>query len=94
MREIAENACYDAQDLEVLKIPAGVCKIGDMAFAFCDQLRDVEIRVADPAQVEVGLMAFFSVAGTPRTLRVPKGSSKLYKKSEQWQDLAKKIIEQ
>ena len=94
VREIAENACYDAQDLEVLKIPAGVRKIGDMAFAFCDQLRDVEIRVADPAQVEVGLMAFFSVAGTPRTLRVPKGSSKLYKKSEQWQDLAKKIIEQ
>ena len=94
VREIAENACYDAQDLEVLKIPAGVHKIGDMAFAFCDQLRDVEIRVADPAQVEVGLMAFFSVAGTPRTLRVPKGSSKLYKKSEQWQDLAKKIIEQ
>ncbi len=94
VREIAENACYDAQDLEVLKIPAGVRKIGDMAFAFCDQLRDVEIRVADPAQIEVGLMAFFSVAGTPRTLRVPKGSSKLYKKSEQWQDLAKKIIEQ
>ena len=94
VREIAENACYDAQDLEVLKIPAGIRKIGDMAFAFCDQLRDVEIRVADPAQVEVGLMAFFSVAGTPRTLRVPKGSSKLYKKSEQWQDLAKKIIEQ
>ena len=94
VREITENACYDAQDLEVLKIPAGVRKIGDMAFAFCDQLRDVEIRVADPAQVEVGLMAFFSVAGTPRTLRVPKGSSKLYKKSEQWQDLAKKIIEQ
>ena len=94
VREIAENACYDAQDLEVLKIPAGVRKIGDMAFAFCDQLRDVEIRVADPTQVEVGLMAFFSVAGTPRTLRVPKGSSKLYKKSEQWQDLAKKIIEQ
>lgn len=94
VREIAENACYDAQDLEVLKIPAGVRKIGDMAFAFCDQLRDVEIRVADPAQVEVGLMAFFSVAGTLRTLRVPKGSSKLYKKSEQWQDLAKKIIEQ
>ncbi|WP_298542299.1 leucine-rich repeat domain-containing protein [uncultured Porphyromonas sp.] len=94
VREIAENACYDAQDLEVLKIPAGVHKIGDMAFAFCDQLRDVEIRVADPAQIEVGLMAFFSVAGTPRTLRVPKGSSKLYKKSEQWQDLAKKIIEQ
>ena len=94
VREITENACYDAQDLEVLKIPAGVCKIGDMAFAFCDQLRDVEIRVADPTQVEVGLMAFFSVAGTPRTLRVPKGSSKLYKKSEQWQDLAKKIIEQ
>ena len=94
VREIAENACYDAQDLEVLKIPAGVRKIGDMAFAFCDHLRDVEIRVADPAQVEVGLMAFFSVAGTPRTLRVPKGSSKLYKKSEQWQDLAKKIIEQ
>ena len=94
VREIAENACYDAQNLEVLKIPAGIRKIGDMAFAFCDQLRDVEIRVADPAQVEVGLMAFFSVAGTPRTLRVPKGSSKLYKKSEQWQDLAKKIIEQ
>lgn len=94
VREIAENACYDAQDLEVLKIPAGVRKIGDMAFAFCDQIRDVEIRVADPAQIEVGLMAFFSVAGTPRTLRVPKGSSKLYKKSEQWQDLAKKIIEQ
>lgn len=94
VREIAENACYDAQDLEVLKIPAGIRKIGDMAFAFCDQLRDVEIRVADPTQVEVGLMAFFSVAGTPRTLRVPKGSSKLYKKSEQWQDLAKKIIEQ
>ena len=94
VQEIAENAGYDAQDLEVLKIPAGVRKIGDMAFAFCDQLRDVEIRVADPAQVEVGLMAFFSVAGTPRTLRVPKGSSKLYKKSEQWQDLAKKIIEQ
>lgn len=94
VREIAENACYDAQDLEVLKIPAGVRKIGDMAFAFCDQLRDVEIRLADPAQIEVGLMAFFSVAGTPRTLRVPKGSSKLYKKSEQWQDLAKKIIEQ
>ena len=94
VREIAENACYDAQDLEVLKIPAGVRKIGDMAFAFCDQLRDVEIRVADPAQVEVGLMAFFSVAGTPRTLRVPKGSSKLYKKSEQWQDLAHKIVEQ
>lgn len=94
VQEIAENACYDAQDLEVLKIPAGIRKIGDMAFAFCDQLRDVEIRVADPAQIEVGLMAFFSVAGTPRTLRVPKGSSKLYKKSEQWQDLAKKIIEQ
>lgn len=94
VQEIAENAGYDAQDLEILKIPAGVRKIGDMAFAFCDQLRDVEIRVADPAQIEVGLMAFFSVAGTPRTLRVPKGSSKLYKKSEQWQDLAKKIIEQ
>lgn len=94
VQEIAENAGYDAQDLEILKIPAEVRKIGDMAFAFCDQLRDVEIRVADPAQIEVGLMAFFSVAGTPRTLRVPKGSSKLYKKSEQWQDLAKKIIEQ
>lgn len=94
VQEIAENAGYDAQDLEILKIPAGVRKIGDMAFAFCDQLRDVEIRVADPAQMEVGLMVFFSVAGTPRTLRVPKGSSKLYKKSEQWQDLAKKIIEQ
>ena len=94
VREIAENACYDAQDLEVLKIPAGVRKIGDMAFAFCDKLRDVEIRVADPAQIEVGMMAFFSVAGTPRTLRVPQGSCKLYEKSEQWQDLAHKIVEQ
>lgn len=94
VQEIAEYACYDAQDLEVLKISAGVRKIGDMAFAFCDKLRDVEIRVADPAQIEVGMMAFFSVAGTPRTLRVPQGSRKLYEKSEQWQDLAQKIIEQ
>ena len=94
VQEIAEYACYDAQDLEVLKIPAGVRKIGDMAFAFCDKLRDVEIRVADPAQIEVGMMAFFSVAGTPRTLRVPQGSRKLYEKSEQWQDLAHKIVEQ
>ena len=94
VREIAEYACYDAQYLEVLKIPAGVRKIGDMAFAFCDKLCDVEIRVADPAQIEVGMMAFFSVAGTPRTLRVPQGSCKLYEKSEQWQDLAHKIVEQ
>lgn len=94
VREIAENACYDAQDLEVLKIPEGVRKIGDMAFAFCDQLRDVEIRVADPSQIEIGLMAFFSVAGTPRTLRVPKGSRKLYEKSEPWQDFTHKIVEQ
>ena len=94
VQEIAEYACYDAQDLEVLKIPAGARKIGDMAFAFCDKLRDVEIRVADPAQIEVGMMAFFSVAGTPRTLRVPQGSRKLYEKSEQWQDLAQKIVEQ
>ena len=94
VQEIAEYACYDAQDLEVLKISAGVRKIGDMAFAFCDKLREVEIRVADPAQIEVGMMGFFSVAGTPRTLRVPQGSRKLYEKSEQWQDLAQKIIEQ
>lgn len=94
VQEIAEYACYDAQYLEVLKIPAGVRKIGDMAFAFCDNLCDVEIRVADPAQIEVGMMAFFSVAGTPRTLRVPQGSCKLYEKSEQWQDLAHKIVEQ
>lgn len=94
VQEIAEYACYDAQDLEVLKISAGVRKIGDMAFAFCDKLRDVELQATDPAQIEVGMMAFFSVAGTPRTLRVPQGSHKLYEKSEQWQDLAQKIIEQ
>ncbi|WP_417145653.1 leucine-rich repeat protein [Porphyromonas sp.] len=94
VREIAEYACYDAQYLEVLKIPAGVRKIGDMAFAFYDKLRDVELQATDPAQIEVGMMAFFSVAGTPRTLRVPQGSCKLYEKSEQWQDLAHKIVEQ
>ena len=94
MQEIAENACYDAQDLEVLKIPAGVRKIGDMAFAFCDKLRDVEIRETDPAQIEVGLMAFFSVAGTPRTLRVPQGSRELYEKSEPWLGFTSHIVEQ
>ena len=94
VQEIAEYACYDAQNLEVLEIPAGVRKIGNLAFVFCDKLRDVEIRVADPAQIEVGMMAFFSVAGTPRTLRVPQGSRTLYEKSEQWQDLAQKIVEQ
>ena len=93
VQEIAENAGYDAQDLEVLVIPESVRKIGDMAFAFCDQLRKVEIRVADPAQVEVGLMTLFSVAGTPRKLIVPKGSSKLYKKSESWLEFTSNIVE-
>ena len=93
VQEIAENAGYDAQKLEVLVIPESVRKIGDMAFAFCDQLRKVEIRVADPAQVEVGLMTLFSVAGTPRKLIVPKGSSKLYKKSESWLEFTSNIVE-
>ena len=93
VQEIAENAGYDAQDLEVLVIPESVRKIGDMAFAFCDQLRKVEIRVADPAQVEVGIMALFSVAGTARKLSVPKGSSKLYKKSESWLEFTSNIVE-
>ena len=93
VQEIAENAGYDAQDLEVLVIPQSVRKIGDMAFAFCDQLRKVEIRVADPAQVEVGIMALFSVAGTARKLSVPKGSSKLYKKSESWLEFTSNIVE-
>ena len=93
VQEIAENAGYDAQDLEVLVIPESVRKIGDMAFAFCDKLRKVEIRVADPAQVEVGIMALFSVAGTARKLIVPKGSSKLYKKSESWLEFTSNIVE-
>ena len=93
VQEIAENAGYDAQDLEVLVIPESVRKIGDLAFAFCDKLRKVEIRVADPAQVEVGIMAMFSVAGTPRKLIVPKGSSKFYKKSESWLEFTSNIVE-
>lgn len=93
VQEIAENAGYDAQDLEVLVIPESVRKIGDMAFAFCDKLRKVEIRVADPAQVEVGIMALFSVAGTARKLIVPKGSSKLYKKNESWLEFTSNIVE-
>lgn len=93
VQEVAEYACYNAQNLEVLKIPAGVRKIGDLAFAFCDQLRKVEIRVADPAQVEVGLMALFSVVGTARKLIVPKESSKLYKKSESWLEFTSNIVE-
>lgn len=94
VQEIAEYACYDAQHLEVLKIPAGVRKIGDLAFAFCDKLREVELQATDPAQIEVGMMAFFSVAGTPRTLRVPRGSRKLYEMNELWQDYSHKIVEQ
>ena len=93
VQEIAENAGYDAQDLEVLVIPESVRKIGDMAFAFCDKLRKVEIRVADPALVEVGIMALFSVAGTARKLIVPKGCSKLYKKSESWLEFTSNIVE-
>ena len=53
----------------------------------------MEIRVADPAQVEVGIMALFSVAGTARKLIVPKGSSKLYKKSESWLEFTSNIVE-
>lgn len=94
VQEIAEYACYDAQNLKVLEIPAGVRKIGDLAFAFCDKLREVELQATDPAQIEVGMMAFFSVADTPRKLRVPRGSRKLYEKSEQWQDYSHKIVEQ
>ena len=65
-----------------------------MAFAFCDKLRDVELQATDPAQIEVGMMAFFSVFGTPRKLRVPRGSRKLYEKNDLWLDYSHKIVEQ
>lgn len=94
VQEVAEYACYNAQNLEVLKIPAGVRKIGDLAFAFCDKLREVELQATDPAQIEVGMMAFFSVFGTPRKLRVPRGKRELYEKNDLWLDYSHKIVEQ
>ena len=74
--------------LESIKIPESVEYIGDLAFASCESLKNVEIL--NP-QLKMGIYIPFSYCRSIERIKVPNGTSKWFSK---WLvDYCDKIVE-
>lgn len=80
--------------LQAVDFPKGLTDIKYLAFAFCDNLNEVTVRAADPADIALGNGPFARNASTPdRTLYVPAGSKEKYAASSDWTGYFKEIVE-
>lgn len=80
--------------LQAVDFPKGLTDIMYMAFAFCENLNEVTVRAADPADIALGNGLFARNASTPdRTLYVPAGSKEKYAACSDWTDYFKEIVE-
>lgn len=93
--EVVSNfGFFENQALQYVKLPGGLRQLGNFAFGWCKNLKQLTISVADPSTIKMGMIVFFrGSSAVPCTLRVPIGSKALYEAAEQWADFAPNIEE-
>ena len=93
--EVVSNfGFFENQALQYVKLPGGLRQLGNFAFGWCKNLKQLTVSVADPSTIKMGMIVFFrGSSAVPCTLRVPIGSKALYEAAEQWADFTPNIEE-
>ena len=81
---IAEGAFKDNKEIKEVVIPASIGKIGDEAFAGCDNIARIESQSATPAQL--GENVFSETTLKNAEVRVSDEALETYQKAEGWSD--------
>ena len=94
IQSVPSYAFFNNTHLATVDLPDALQFIGDFAFGFCSQLSQLTVRVADPSDIQLGLMSFFrGFSAVDCTLRVPAGSKEKYEQAETWAEFAPHIEE-
>ena len=77
-----------------ITIPNSVTSIGDWAFEYCSNLKDVYCHIDDPSLLTMGRNVFYLTHGyAGRTLHVPVGSLAAYQADSNWSRFFETIVE-
>ena len=85
---IGSFAFNDCTGLTAFTIPASVTSIGERAFYYCDNIKDLYLLAIDPASYNPGSMAFSKIhyGSHVCTIHVPAKSIEAYQASDVWKD--------
>ncbi len=90
---IDEYAFSGCKKMKSLTIGSAVTFIGKGAFFDCVKLEEIKSNIANVDNIKIGRDVFFCVPYWSCALLIPRGSSSIYKKNEQWKKF-EKISEQ
>ena len=91
---IGKQAFDSSRSLEQISIPSGVTSIGDNAFMYCDNMKDMYSYIEDPASITISSMTFYQYPVDPeRTLHVPMGTIEQYQAVTNWSKYFGSIVE-
>lgn len=82
LRTIERGAFWACENMKLIRIPAGIERIGDFVFWHCNSLSDIYIDRPTPLAIT---NIFHDLHGVK--LHVPKGSADLYRNAEGWKEL-------
>jgi hypothetical protein len=83
---IGNSAFGYCTSLTSLKIPSKVTSIGNQAFRDCTGMKELFVRVANPANTSLGYNVFYNFPTNFCILYIPKGTKPLYIVADQWKD--------
>lgn len=82
--EIGRSSFIGNPGLRSLALHRGITRIAGKAFSECTGLRDIYCQVGNPANITMGDDVFKLVPVDSCVLHVPKGSKRLYRQADQW----------
>lgn len=82
VQRVRNGAFADANRIESIELPASLTQIGRNAFFSCSGLKTILIHATVPPTV--GRQAFDNIPTSAVVLKVPVGTSSLYRTADQW----------
>lgn len=80
---IYNGAFYNCHALESISLPADLTSIGELAFAGCDNVKEVYVYASEPPATYDNFFSTYTA-----TLYVPFGTSEAYRQAEGWRNFS------